>query len=134
MQLVDTNVLIRHFTGDPPSQATRATAFLQKAEAQQLLLLDVHVAEAVYVLEGPYRQSPKSVALLMAAVMGLAAIKLEHPQRIARATTLYADAGLDFTDAYLIAAAEELGPADVVSFDRFDRKVSQVSAIRRREP
>lgn len=46
---VDTNVLIRHLTGDPPEMASRATAFL--ASAEELLLPDLIVAEIVDVLE-----------------------------------------------------------------------------------
>jgi hypothetical protein len=36
---LDTNVLIRHLTGDPPAQARRATAFL--AAADELLVPDL---------------------------------------------------------------------------------------------
>ena len=42
---VDTNVLVRHLTGDPPEQAARATAYL--AAADELLLADLVVAEMV---------------------------------------------------------------------------------------
>jgi hypothetical protein len=35
---VDTNVLVRHLTGDPPAQAKRATRFLERAD--ELLLAD----------------------------------------------------------------------------------------------
>ena len=47
---LDTNVLVRHLTGDPPDLAQRATEFL--AEAEELLVPDLIVAEVVYVLEG----------------------------------------------------------------------------------
>jgi len=47
---IDTNVLIRHLTGDPPDLAGRATVFL--AAADELLLADLIVAETVYVLAG----------------------------------------------------------------------------------
>ena len=46
---VDTNVLIRHLTGDPPDMAAAATRFL--AEADDLLVVDLVIAEVVYVLE-----------------------------------------------------------------------------------
>lgn len=46
---LDTNVLIRHLTGDPSAQARRATAFL--ATADELLVPDLIVAEVVFVLE-----------------------------------------------------------------------------------
>lgn len=42
---VDTNVLIRHLTGDPPETAARATRYL--AAADELLLADLIVAETV---------------------------------------------------------------------------------------
>ena len=42
---LDTNVLIRHLTGDSPGQAARATRLLSRAG--QLLLPDVIVAEVV---------------------------------------------------------------------------------------
>ena len=49
---LDTNILIRHLTGDPPAQARRATAFLGRAE--ELLVPDLIVAEVVYALESFY--------------------------------------------------------------------------------
>jgi predicted nucleic acid-binding protein len=59
---VDTNILVRHLTGDPPELAERATRFL--AEAQQLLLADLVVAEMVYVLESYYEVQRERVAKL----------------------------------------------------------------------
>jgi predicted nucleic acid-binding protein len=57
---VDTTVLIRHLTGDPPDQAARATHLL--SEADQLLLPDLIVAETVYVLESSYEVPRARVA------------------------------------------------------------------------
>ena len=50
---VDTNVLVRHLTGDPPEHVRRATAFL--ARADELLLLDLVTAEIVFVPNLPRR-------------------------------------------------------------------------------
>ena len=57
---VDSNVLIRHLTGDPPRQARAATTFLEAAE--DLFLVDLIVAETVYVLESVYRLERDRVA------------------------------------------------------------------------
>ena len=46
---IDTNVLVRHLTGDPPELAARATAYLRTAP--ELLLTALIAAETVYVLE-----------------------------------------------------------------------------------
>jgi len=67
---VDTNILIRHLTGDPPDQAERATAFL--AEADELLLPDLIVAEVVYVLESFYELPADEVAGLVRSVIAAA--------------------------------------------------------------
>lgn len=58
---IDTNVLVRHLTGDPVDMAERATRFL--GEERDLLLADLVVAETVYVLESFYetpREQPDS--------------------------------------------------------------------------
>ena len=70
---LDTNVLIRHFTGDPPDLAARATAAL--ASADELLLADLVVAECVYVLESFYEVPRERIAELMRAAICLPSIK-----------------------------------------------------------
>ena len=69
---VDSNILVRHLTGDPPDQARRATAFLQAG--QDLVLVDLVVAEVVYVLESVYEVERERVAELLRAVIGFPAI------------------------------------------------------------
>lgn len=49
---VDTTVLVRHLTQDPPEMAARATAYLRSES--ELFLADLIVAETVYVLESFY--------------------------------------------------------------------------------
>lgn len=59
---LDTNVLIRHLTGDPPVQARRAMAFLVAAD--ELLVPDLVVAEVVFALESFYEVKRERVAEL----------------------------------------------------------------------
>ena len=63
---VDTNVLVRHLTGDPPDQAARAGRFLATAVA--LLLPDLIVAEVAYVLESYYEAPRSQVATSLRAI------------------------------------------------------------------
>ncbi len=70
---LDTNVIIRHLTGDPPAMATRATAVL--AGPGPLLLVDLVVAECVYVLESFYDVLRVRVADLMRAAIALPSIE-----------------------------------------------------------
>lgn len=57
---VDTNILVRHLTGDLPEMARRATAYLNAGI--ELLLTDLVVAETVYVLESFYEVPRRQVA------------------------------------------------------------------------
>ena len=126
---VDTNILIRHLTGDPPDQAARATAFL--AEAQELLLPDVIVAEIVYVLESFYKVPTDEVAGLVRSVIAFAPIRTLDPALLLRSLEVYETLGIDFADAYLVASAEAAGVHDIISFDR---SIDRVTSVHRIEP
>ena len=69
---VDTNVLIRHLTGDPVEMATRATSYLRTET--ELLVTDLVVAETVYVLESFYEVQRPRVAQLMRSALALGSI------------------------------------------------------------
>ncbi|MEO8266262.1 MAG: hypothetical protein ABI706_12235 [Ilumatobacteraceae bacterium] len=50
---VDTNILVCQLTGDPPGIAVRVTKYL--ANEYEVLLVDLVMAETVYVLESFYK-------------------------------------------------------------------------------
>jgi predicted nucleic-acid-binding protein len=126
---VNTNILVRHLTGDPPAMAQRATRYLRDATA--LLLVDVVVAELVYVLESYYRRPRSAVAEVLRAVIGFRAIHVVDPDLLHRAIEVYEHDRLDFPEAYLVASAERSGVSAVVSFDR---SIDRATTIRRVEP
>ena len=126
---VDTNVLIRHLTGDPPEMARRATAFL--ASGERLLLADLVLADCVFVLESFYDVERSQVAALMRAALALPTIATVDPGSLLRALEVYELDRLDFAEAYLVAQAETTGVAEIVSFDR---TIDRVDSVTRREP
>jgi predicted nucleic acid-binding protein len=126
---VDTNVIIRHLTGDPPEMAARASAVL--AGGEQLLLADLVVAECVYVLESFYEVPRERVAELMRAAITLATIATVDPTSLLRALEIYELDRLDFAEAYLVAQAEASGVPEIVSFDR---TIDRIATVTRREP
>jgi predicted nucleic-acid-binding protein len=126
---VDTNVLIRHLTGDPPEMAERATAAL--ASGDQLLLADLILAECVYVLESFYEVPRAHVAELMRAAIALPTIQVMHEASLLRALEVYERDRIDFAEAYLVAQAEASGVHEILSFDR---SIDRVVNITRREP
>lgn len=124
---LDTNVLMRHLTGDPPEQAGRATRFLAKAD--ELLLADLIVAEVVYVLESFYEVERAEVGRLVRAILAFPAIRTLDPDLLRRAIEVYERPGLDFAEAYLVASAEATGVGRVVSFDRAIDRVRTVERV-----
>ena len=126
---VDTNVLIRHLTGDPPSQAARATRYLQQAD--ELLLADLIVAEVAYVLESFYEAPRAQVAEALRAILAFPAINVVDRELLQRTVEVYDVDRLDFADAYLVASAERTGVGVVASFDR---SIDRVGTVRREEP
>ncbi len=124
-KLLDTNVLVRYFTGEPEDQARRATTFLSSAAPRELLLVDLVAAELVFVLQSVYRQPRATVTRLLWAVLALPAVRCDSSALLHRTIQLY-ETGRDFTDAYLIATAEEEGIPTIVSFDRGIRNIPRV--------
>ena len=126
---VDSNILVRHLTGDPPGQAQRATAFL--SSGHDLVLVDLVVAEVVYVLESVYGLERPRVAELIRAVVGFRAVVVADEVLLLRTLELYEQYRIHFAESYLAACAELSGVGTVVSFDR---DIDRVPSVQRLEP
>jgi predicted nucleic acid-binding protein len=126
---VDTNVLVRHLTGDPADLAARATAFL--GSERELLLTDLVAAETVYVLESFYDAPRDEIASAVRSLVAFDSIVCVDPALLLRAVEVYETDRIDFAEAYLVACAESTGVGRVASFDR---SIDRVNTIERIEP
>jgi predicted nucleic acid-binding protein len=126
---VETNILVRHLTGEPPAMAARATAYL--ASADELFLADLSVAETVYVLESFYEVPRPEVAVAMRSLIAFNLIVTVDPALLLRAIEVYEIDRLDFAEAYLVACAESTGVGSVASFDK---SIDRVKTVERIEP
>lgn len=127
--LIDTNILIRHLTGDPPEMAARATAYLDSA--RELLLTDLIVAETVYVLESFYQAPRHQIAEAVRSLIAFDSIVCVDPALMLRTIEVYETDRIDFAEAYLVACAESTGVGKIASFDR---SIDRVETIERIEP
>jgi predicted nucleic acid-binding protein len=126
---VDTNVLVRHLTGEPPAIAKRATRYLEVESG--LLLTDLVVAETVYVLESFYEAPRGQVAEAIRSLLALDSVVSVDPAVLLRAVEVYETERLDFAEAYLVACAESTGVNRVASFDK---SIDRVGTVERVEP
>jgi predicted nucleic acid-binding protein len=127
---VDTNVLARFFMGDPPEMALKARRLVERADKGDLILvvLPVIVAELVYTLESFYGIDRKEVATRLLAFLQSRGIEAIESSRIVAALHRSRDRNAHFTDAYLAAAAVEMGNP-IASFDRDFDKFKDVQRI-----
>ena len=126
---LDTNILVRHLTGDPPELAARAARYL--ADADDLLWPDVIVAETIYVLESFYQVERAQVADTIRAALAFPAIQVVDQELLLRAVEVYEVERIDFAEAYLVASAER---SDIRAVASFDRSIDRVTTVRRIEP
>jgi len=126
---VDTNILLRHLTVDPPDMAARATAYL--ASENELLLTDLVAAETVYVLESFYEAPRQQVAEALRSLIAFESVVCVDPALLLRAAEVYETARIDFAEAYLVACAESTGVGIIASFDL---SLDRVGSIERIEP
>jgi len=110
-QLVDTNVLVRFFTGEPPTMAAKARQLVARADSGDVILvaLPVIVAETFYTLESFYQISRAEVATKLLSFLQSRGIEALESDRVVDALKRCHDQNAHFADAYLAAAAAETG-------------------------
>jgi predicted nucleic-acid-binding protein len=126
---VDTNILVRHLTGDPPEMAAQATAYL--SSASELFLCDLVVVETVYVLESFYKSPREQTAEAVRSLVAFRSIITVDAALLLRAIEIYETDRLDFAEAYLVASAETTGINKVASFDG---SIDRIGSIERVNP
>ena len=126
---VDTNIIVRHLTGEPPEMATRATAYL--ATEPELFLADLIVAETIYVLESFYKTPRDQIAPAVRSLVALRSVITVDSALLLRALEVYEIDRIDFAEAYLVACAESSGVNCIASFDR---SIDRVGTVERIEP
>jgi predicted nucleic acid-binding protein len=136
MQFVDTNIFIRHLTGDDPHKAKACFDLLQKADRNEIELTtsEAVIAEIVYILSSSrqiYTLGREEIRARLYPILSLRGLKITYRKVYLRALDLYASYPLDFEDAVTIARMERQGIKQVISYDRdFDR----VPTVQRVEP
>jgi predicted nucleic acid-binding protein len=129
---VDTNVLVRFLTREPPGMAAAAKALVEAADAGEVVLevLPLIVAETVYTLESFYEMDRQEVASKLILLLQSRGIKPHERGRVLDALARHRDQNVHFADAYLAAVGAQSG----VSVASFDGDLDKFKDVRRFEP
>ena len=132
---LDTNVIVRFLTDDDESLAARARAILERAERGELTLYltEAVLVDVAYVLTSKrlYNVPRPAVAASLRRFLTLKGLRVPQRQAYLRALDLWLNsvAGVDFTDALLVAQMERMNVPAIASFDRDFDRFPQVSRL-----
>lgn len=132
-RLVDTNVILRYMTNEPPEQAERAAKLFEAIANgnEHVLLEEVVCAEVIWTLSSYYRMPRRSIADVLLGLLAEGNIGALDKEAMRVALAIFSERNLDFADAILAAKALQSDDSVIYSFDRdFDR----ISGVIRREP
>src|SRR5438045_2489880 len=126
--LLDTNVLVRFFTGQPPGQAKRAQALVRRADEGDVTLVipTVILAETFYTLESFYQMPRREVAEKLALFVQCGGIESPDFEIVLDALKRCGGRNVHLSDALLAAQAAQ-SRIPVASFDRDFEKFSDVT-------
>jgi len=116
---LDSNVLLRFFTGEPTEMFVAASRLMKESEDGEtfLDLSPLVVAETAFTLESFYRIPRREVARTFLEFVKRSGVRLAERERMLDALLRVQNSGVHLVDAYLAALAAETGAA-VASFDR----------------
>ena len=128
---IDTDVIIRLLTNDDPGKQKRAAKLFEQVEARKLTLVapDTVIADAVYVLSSKqlYKKSREEVWELLGPLDRLPKFKVKNRRIVLLALAFYATTKLDFGDAMIVAAMEQVDSKVVYSYDTDFDKITRIS-------
>lgn len=128
---IDTNVLLRLWLNDDPTQNKRIDALLAEhgSTPGSLLVTDVVLAEAVWTLRSAFDQDKAAQLGAVHSLLDETAFAFEDREAVARAVTLFEQSSCGFSDCMIAAKHAQLGCAFTATFDRRMRKLPGVKVV-----
>jgi predicted nucleic acid-binding protein len=117
--LIDTNVLVRFFIGEPIKQASRVRALVEKADAEEVILVitPLIVAETIFTLESFYKMDRWDVAMGLIRFLKSRGMQVLEKEIVLDALERHRHHKISIADTYLAATAASSGYR-VASFDK----------------
>jgi predicted nucleic acid-binding protein len=121
--IVDTNVVLRLIIDEGTPQCVEAAELFN--EAKKLLITDVVISEAVYILRAYYKKSRYEILDALTIVVELSNVVCDV-NLVKEYLGIYVSTSLDIVDCYLIAyslrSGEELKTFDKKMLDKYQEQ------------
>lgn len=133
MKFLDTNVILRHLTGEDARQAARCEALFERADrGREVLYTTVLViAEIIWVLGARHGHPKARIVDGIRRMLNTRNIVIEDREALLLALQLFEQHPIDFIDAYNGAVMQARGLEVIYSYDKdFDL----IPGIQRLEP
>lgn len=132
-RFLDTNILLRYFTGSDGEKALAAKTLLERVErGEEKVTTSVMVVfEAIFTLQRTYKVPKAKIREMVGDVIVLRGVQLTGKRLCLQALGLYVEKNISFTDAYNAVYMQSRQLSEIYSFDTdFDR----VEGVVRIEP
>jgi predicted nucleic-acid-binding protein len=128
---IDTNILLRLWLDDDPSQNRRIDALLAAhgGVPGSLLVTDVVLAEAVWTLKAAYGQDKRAQLIAVRSLLEETAFAFEDREAVAAALGLFETGSCGFADCLVVTKHVRQGCEFTATFDRGMRKLPGVKVL-----
>ena len=127
--LLDTNILIRFLVDDSKEHSSLVENLFQKAAKKSLIIPDVVLIEAVFVLLSVYELSKIEIIDKLASLIAYPKFDL-HKNLFQKTLDLYSKYPISFVDAYVAALSIAKPINTILTFDKRIQTIKEINAIK----
>jgi predicted nucleic acid-binding protein len=133
VMLADANVFLRFLRNDHAERSPAAKKLIEEAAAGTVVLrlLEMVVADIFYTLTAPIMKVPRALAARqLSALLQQPGVDIENRSRVLDALGLCETKNIDYGDAALIVAAQNVTKSvPILSYDQDFRRVPEITAF-----
>lgn len=128
---IDTDILLRPWFDDDPTQNKRIDALLAEHGGLPgaLLVTDVVLVEAVWTLKSAFEQDKHAQLIAVRSLLEETAFAFENRDAVLKAKSLFESGSCGFADCLVVAKHSRLGCDFTATFDRGMRKLPCVRVL-----
>lgn len=129
MRFLDTNILLRYFTGDNLEMAEAARHLLAKVERgeEKVVTSPLVVFETVFTLQRAYGVSRERIGSMVGGIISLPGIQFAEKRLYLEALDVFVQHRISFADAYTVVHMKARGITEIYSWDSDFDKVEGIT-------